>query len=150
MAKQIVYHALNRLLTVLERSLPMYLSYASPWTRKGDEKAVTALKNIVEQQQQLAARVADLILDMGPIDLGEYPVEFYDLHDVSLDYLLSRLVAFQRRDLAALERSASELQSERRTAVVAEEALGAARGHLETLEELYAELGKSSQTWLVS
>ncbi len=41
----------------------------------------------------------------------------------------------------------ADVQSERPAAGLAEEALGSARGHLETLEELAAELSKS--TWAV-
>ncbi len=150
MAEPEIYRALNRLLTILERSMPMYLSYASPWVRRGDSKAVTALEAIVEQQRKLAERVAELVLQRGPINLGEFPVEFYDTHDLSLDYLLSRLVDYQRRDVAALERCVDDLQSDRPSAAVAEEALGAARGHLEILEELAASLGNSTATWSVS
>jgi hypothetical protein len=150
MDKPDIYNALNRLLTILERSLPMYLSYASPWVRKGDDKAVSALRNIVDEQKQLAARVAELVLQRGPMDLGEYPVEFYDTHDLSLDYLLSRLVDYQQRDVAALSRCVEELQSDRPSATIAEEAIGAARGHLEILTELAAALGDSSSTWMRS
>jgi len=150
MDKPHIYDALNRLLTILERSLPMYLSYASPWVRNGDETAVSALRNIVEEQKQLAARVAELVLERGPMNVGEYPVECYDMHDLSLDYLLSRLVEYQQRDVSALARCVEELQSDRPSATVAEEALGAARGHLEILKELAAALGDSSSTWMRS
>jgi hypothetical protein len=147
MTKHRVYHALNRLLTVLERSLPMYLSYASPWTRRGDEKAVQALEHIVAEQKRLAERASELVLEHGPIDMAEFPIEFLDMHDLSLDFLLSKLVEYQKRDVTALEQCAADLQSDRRAAAVAEEALGAARGQLETLEELRAELGASPSTW---
>jgi hypothetical protein len=135
MSKQSTHRALNRLLTVLERSLPMYLSYARPWTHPGDEKAVKTLKHIVEDQQQMAERVGQAVLDLGPIELGEYPIEFYDWHDLSLDFLLSKLVICQKRDIARIESCVSELQADRAAAALAEEALGAARGHLEALEE---------------
>ena len=140
MSKQGVYQALNRLLTVIERSLPLYLSYTTPWTREGDDKATAALKHIVGDQQQLAGRIADVILEMGPIDLGEYPIEFYDLHDLSLEFLLTKLVEYQKKSVAKLERIAPELQEDRVAGALAEEALGAARGHLETLEELVSKL----------
>ena len=140
MSKQGVYQALNRLLTVIERSLPLYLSYTTPWTREGDDKATAALKHIVADQQQLAGRIADVILEMGPIDLGEYPIEFYDLHDLSLEFLLTKLVEYQKKSVAKLERLAPELQEDRVAGALGEEALGAARGHLETLEELVSKL----------
>ena len=143
MDKPGIYNALNRLLTVLERSMPMYLSYARPWTNKQDDKAAAALARIVEVQKKLATRVGELVLDYGPVNLGFYPVEFYDMHDLSLDFLLSKLVEYQKRDVAKLEQCADALQADRRAAEVAEEALGAARGHLETLEELTAELKAS-------
>lgn len=149
MDKPGIYNALNRLLTILERSLPMYLSYASPWTHKGDEKAAAALANIVEALKRLAVRVSELVLEVGPIDVGEYAVEFYDMHDLSLDFLLSKLVEYQKRDIAALEKCAEQLQSDRHAADVAEEALGTARGHLETLEELAGDIDKSKPTWMI-
>jgi hypothetical protein len=140
MSKLGVHQALNRLLTVIERSLPLYLSYTTPWTRAGDEKATAALKHIVADQQQLAGRIADVILEKGPIDLGEYPIGFYDLHDLSLEYLLTKLVEFQKKSVAQLERLLPELQEDRVAAALGEEALGASRGHLETLEELVGKL----------
>ena len=150
MDKPGIYDALNRLLTVLERSLPIYLSYAKPWTREGDQKATAALARIVEDQQKLAARAATLALELGPINLGEYPIEFYDMHDLSLDFLLSRLVVFQKRDVATLQRCAEQLRSDQRAAEVADDTLGAARGHLEIIEELAADSGKSSSTRLAT
>jgi hypothetical protein len=149
MDKRAIYNALNQLLTVLERSLPMYLSYAAPWTRKGDDRAFAALVRIVEEQQQLALRIADAVLELGPTNVGDYPVEFYDLHDLALDYLLRKLVEFQKRDVATVERIVDALQLHRPTAALAEEALGMLRAQLESLEELSDELGASKVTWMV-
>ncbi len=147
MIKAGTHHVLNRLLTILYRSLPMYLTYASPWTRPGDEQAVATLKHVVDDQKQLADRIAQYIMqNHGPIELGEYPIEFLDTHDLSLDFLLTRLVDYQKRDVAGLEQCAASLQSDRPAAALAEEALGAARGHLESLQELADRLAKSSAT----
>jgi hypothetical protein len=129
--------ALNRLLTILYRSLPMYLTDACPWTQRADDKAVAALRHIVEAQKQLSNRVAEYILaHYGPIQLGEFPLDFPDTHDLSLDYLIGKLVQCQRQDVAALEQCVADLAADRAAATLAEEALGAARGHLETLEDL--------------
>lgn len=136
MSKLSTHRALNRLLTVIERSLPMYLSYARPWTRHGNEAAVIALEQIVTQQKQLAERIGPAILEIGPIEIGEYPIEFLDLHDLSLDYLIGKMVQYQKRSIARIEQTVTELQHDRQAMVLAEEALGAARGHLEILEEL--------------
>ena len=143
MATSGVYDALNQLLTILYRSLPMYLTFASPWTHHGDDKAVAALKHIVAEQKRLANRIAHHIMEYyGRVDLGEYPPDFPDTHDLSLDYLVRKLVLCQKRDIAAIERCIAALAPDRKAAALAEEALGAARGHLETLEELAADAAR--------
>ncbi len=145
MTKPVILQTLNRLLTIVYRSLPMYLTYASPWTRHGDERAVAALRHIVEDQKQLSTRIAQYILQHhGSLETGEYPIEFLDMHDLSLDFLLTRLVEHQRSEVAALERCVRDLQADREATALAEEALGSVRGHLETLEELAGELTRSS------
>jgi hypothetical protein len=137
-------HVLNRLLTVLYRSLPMYLTYASPWIHRGDEVAMAALRHIVEDQKQLAARIGQFLLaHHGPIEMGEYPLDFPDMNDLSLDFLITRLVECQKHDVAAIDLCVAELQGDRQAASLAEEALGAARGHLETLEELAGQVAKA-------
>jgi hypothetical protein len=140
-----VYQTLNRLLTVLYRSLPMYLTFANPWTHGGDEKAVSALRHIVDDQKQMAGRIADHIIEhFGPVEMGEYPLDFPDTHDLSLDYLIGKLVQCQKHDVAAIEDCLIPLRQDRRAAALADEALGAARGHLETLEELAAQVTNPS------
>ncbi len=136
------YQTLNRLLTIIYRSLPMYLTFACPWTHRGDEKAVATLGHIVEDQKQLANRVAEYILKTGPIDMGEYPLDFPDTHDLGLDYLIVKLVNCQKDDVAALEQCVADIKNDREAAALAEEALGSARGHLESLEELAGHLTK--------
>ncbi|HEY2893162.1 MAG TPA: hypothetical protein VGJ16_03085 [Pirellulales bacterium] len=136
MTKLGTYHALNQLLTVLYRSLPMYLDYACPWTHRGDEKALATLRNIVADQKQLSTRVAQAVMAIGPTEIGEFPIEFLDMHDLSLDFLIKKLIEYQKQDIAALEKCAGQLVTDRKAAALAEEALGAARGHLESLEEL--------------
>jgi hypothetical protein len=136
------YQALNRLLTIIYRSLPMYLTYACPWTHRGDEKAVATLSHIVDDQKQLSNRIAEHILRLGPIDMGEYPLDFPDTHDLGLDYLIIKLVQCQKNDVAALEHCVVDLKGDRTAAALAEEALGAARGHLESLEELAVEVAR--------
>jgi hypothetical protein len=143
------YDALNRLLTVLYRSLPMYLAYASPWTHRGDERAVETLQQIGDDQRQLSTRIAQHIMDhYGPIELGDYPLDFPDTHDLAFDYLLAKLLACQKADVAAIEDCVSKLRDDRTAAALAEEALGSARGHLETLDELASQAAKDGATWV--
>jgi hypothetical protein len=128
---------LNRVLTTLYRSLPMYLEYAVPWTHHGDERAVATVLHIIEDQKALCRRIGDYILEHhGRIDSGDYPLAFTSLNDVALDYLIGRLIESQRQDIQVLENCVAQLEHDARSRSLAEEALGAARGHLESLEEL--------------
>lgn len=148
MTKPDNYHALNRLLTILYRSLPMYLTYASPWTHGGDERAVQALKQVAENEEQLATRVAQHVIDhYGPVNLGDYPLDFPDTHDLAVDYLVGKVVACQKSDVEKIEQVVAAVKDDPAAAALAEEALGAARGHLETLEELAAETAKHGVSW---
>jgi hypothetical protein len=130
-------HALNRLLTTVYRSLPMYLTYATPWTHHGDERIVEVLRHIVADHKDTCARIAQFLQDhQAPVNTGDYPMSFTDLHDLSLDYLVSRLIRCQKQDLATIADCVRQLSSEPSAHCLAEEALGAARAHLESLEKL--------------
>ena len=142
------YAALNRLLTTIYRSLPMYLKYACPWTHLGDEKSLDALNHIVEDQQQLSTRLADhIITTYGPVDSGDYPLDFPDTHDLAFDYLIGKLLACHKVDVASIEACLPTILDDRVGLALAEEALGSARGHLETLEELAAQQGRQGISW---
>lgn len=142
------YQALNRLLTTLYRSLPMYLTDASPWMRQADADAVAAVRRIVDDQQQLSTRIAEYIIDhYGGVQLGDYPLDFPDTNNLAFDYLISRLVTCQQGDVATLEECVAALASQGEAASLAEEALGSARAHLETLEELADQLAKQGASW---
>jgi hypothetical protein len=123
---------LNRLLQIHYRSLPMYLSSARPWVPRGHEKAAETLELIAADQKRTIARITDELLAVGAdIDLGEFPMTFTDLHDLSVDYVLKELIEAQRRDVAAIEECVAATGGD----PLAQEALGAAKGHLETLQE---------------
>lgn len=128
---------LNRLLAIEYRSVPMYLADAAPWRGPGDEQIAAALENIVLDQRNMASRIAELVLDRrGSIDTGEFPMEFTDMHNLSLDFLLTELVRYQQRDVAAIEGCVARLAGDEEARALAEEVLGSERRHLEVLEEL--------------
>jgi hypothetical protein len=128
---------LSRLFQILNRSLPMYLISAEPWTRAGDEPAAKALADMVADQKLYAGRVAEAILrDRGRVDNGDFPMEFTELNMLSFDFLLREMARRQKLDIAAIERCVADLSGNLPYQVIAEEVLGNARGHLETLEEL--------------
>jgi hypothetical protein len=117
----------------------MYLSHTAQWTHQGDERAVHALRLIAADQESLAGRIAVYLVEhYGRADTGGYPMAFTALHDLSLDYLLRHLAENQRKEIAVFERLADELRDHPAGRAFAQEALGAAKGHLETFEELAA------------
>ena len=130
--------ALNDLLAIEYRSLPMYLTDATPWTHPGDEKATQTLEHIVVDQRETCRRVAEMILARGggSIDVGEFPMEFTDTHFLSLDFLLKELLTYQKVIVGRIERLVAELTDDRPARELAQDALGSERQHLEALEEL--------------
>jgi hypothetical protein len=131
--------ALNRLLSTLYRSLPMYLTDATPWIHRGDERIVATLRRVVADQKALCARVARFLQDhQAPVDMGDYPMAFTDLHDLSLDYLVSRAIRCQEQAIATIEGVVREVGADAAARTLAEETLGASRAHLEALMELAA------------
>jgi hypothetical protein len=127
---------LNRLLQIHYRSLPMYLASAKPWVPRGHEKAAETLELVVADQKRTIEKITQALLDLGAdIRVGEFPMVYTDMHDLSVDYVLKELVEAQRQDIAAIEGCVAELAGD----PLAQEALGAAKGHLESLEEAVAE-----------
>lgn len=129
---------LNRLLVTLYRSFSMYLGdTAASWVHPGDESAKRVLDQIVNDYRMYSQRLIDLLqqrrVDFG---LGEYPMAFTDTHDLSLDYLIGEVMYYHKQDIAAIETYVADLVSDAPGRVLAEEILGNARGHLESLEEL--------------
>jgi len=119
------------------RSLPIFLTEAVPWTHRGDEQATNVLLDIVAGQRDLSNRIAAELEQRGwPLDMGEYPMDFLDLHFLSLDFLLQRLVDNQQREVDAIARLSAEVNEDPVAHDLAQEALGAAKGYLESLTEL--------------
>jgi len=128
---------LNRVLAVLYRSLPVYLQGAKPWTPNDGRRALDALARIAEDQQRYSQRVAAAILqEDGQIAVGQFPLEFTAIHDLALDYLVKRVAQSQRRDIEIIRECVAALADASALRVLAEEILGNAEGHLETLEEI--------------
>src|SRR5688500_12882559 len=127
----------NRLLATLCRSLPAYLADGFPWRAPGDDRGLALLKQIISDQQAMAVRLAEAILDRrGAPDSGEFPMEFTDTQFLSLDFLVRELIHYQRQDVAAIERCVAALSADRPARELAQEALGQAKAHLDALEEL--------------
>ena len=137
MARQDTIDVLNRLLAVHSRSLPQYLCSARPWTTNRDSKSEKALRLIADDHRLMVERVASAILsEGGRPELGEFPMSFTGMHDLSIQYLMHEVIDRQRKELATIRDCVTQLQHAPAARALAEEALGAAEGHLQNLEEL--------------
>lgn len=128
---------LNELLVIHFRSFAQYLSVVHPWIQQGDEEVVEAIRDIVEDQQKHCTRLADMIQRRGGrIDQGDFPMDFTDTHDLGLDFIIKKLTFEQERDVTRVASCVDRLDEDVPAKVLAEEALGAARAHLDSLLEL--------------
>jgi len=128
---------LNRLLAIHQRSFPMYLESARPFTGANESPAASALSYIAADQRAMAGRIIAMLLEAeAQPGHGEFPMEFTGLNDLGINYLVGRAADYQRQDIASIERCVAELEPVSSARALAEESLGMAKGHLESLEEL--------------
>lgn len=128
---------LNRLHVVHNRSLAMYLGYAKPPALEGEEDAKELIEKIVADQQDFVDRLGTMILDSGNrVAAGEFPMPFTGYHDLSYEFFVSKLIEHQRQDLLVIQQCVEQLNPSPIAKSLAEECLGAAKGHLDSLEEL--------------
>jgi hypothetical protein len=136
---------LNRVLATLERSFPQYLRYARPYIPPGREDVGDTIEEIAAGQDALAERVGQMIVESdGLPDPGQFSIEFTDTHDLGIDYLNQEAIGYQKQDIAELQACADALNLSPAAQSLAAEALGMAKGHLESLEELSIRPGSST------
>jgi hypothetical protein len=128
---------LNRLLRLLHRSLAVYLDGTRPWLSPGGEDALSLLRRMAADHRRDAERLVAAIREAGARpEFGSFPVAFTAVHDLSLDYLLGRLIEAQQRGIQVIDQCVADLSGFPRCRALAEEILGNAQGYLEMLEEV--------------
>lgn len=133
---------LNRLMTVLCRSLPAYLVDAKPWTRTVAGEPFTAIARLAADQHRYARHLANALSELGKQpSYGRFPAAFAAKNDLALDFLLKDVVACQQEDVKTIEGYAVELEGIPALHALAEEILGNAKGHLDILRGLAKEAG---------
>jgi hypothetical protein len=137
---QQVVNVLNHLLAIHNRSLAMYIGSARPWARRKDEPAVKALLDIARANQRLVDRIGAMIIELdGVVRYGEFPLRYADWHDLSVEFMLVRALEGQERDIVRITKCIEWLANAPRARALAEEALGEAKAHLDTLREFTSE-----------
>jgi hypothetical protein len=128
---------LNHLIAIHNRSLPVYLTYAAPAWHDGEEAAKETMRLIAADQRETAERLAAMIIENGGVvNNGEFPIYYTGYHDLSFDFLLKEIIKEQKEDIVTIERIVSKLSLIPLAKALAQETLGAAKGHLESLIEL--------------
>ena len=125
---------LNTLVRMHGRSLANYMHSAHPCDAERHPGGMRIVEHIVADQHEMMDRFAEEILSRGGlVQPGGYPASFTSLHDLSFRYMLKRLIEHQRRDVQVMEGLLPSLQHDTKAHILAEEALGAAKAHLDTL-----------------
>jgi hypothetical protein len=128
---------LNRLLAIHCKSFPQYMRWSRPHVPAGRGEELEAVEAIALDQDAMGDRISRMIVDGHALPRsGEFPMEFTDLHDLDVDYCLRLAAKYQEQDVAAIQALVERLQTAPSAKAIAEEALGMAKGHLDTLREL--------------
>ena len=137
MNQAILYPLLAQLLGIVSKSFPQYLRYSRPYVPPGRENVMETLHAIAGDQDVLADRISHMITEAGaPLRTGEFPMEYTDTHDLGIDYQIDSAIDYQQQDIQSIEQLIAQLGAFPAAKSLAEEALGMAKGHLESLQEL--------------
>lgn len=130
---------LNDLLVSIHRSLLQYAAEAWPWT---DAHAGDVREQIVAAAEKQHESVRDLALYLDrhghTVAWGQFPVAFTSLHFVSLDYLMSRIVAGQQEIVDKCRRVAEAVGEDARAAKLVESLIQVESARLRSLQPINA------------
>ncbi|MDZ4658625.1 MAG: hypothetical protein SH868_13700 [Bythopirellula sp.] len=140
MNQALVYPLLAQLMAIVAKSFPQYLRYSRPYVPPGRENVMETLEQIASDQDVLTDRIGHMLTELGaPLRTGEFPMEYTDTHDLGIEYQLGSAIEYQQQDIQSIEKLIGELQPFPAAKTLAEETLGMAKGHLESLQELLPE-----------
>jgi hypothetical protein len=139
---------LNRLLALEQYSLANYLLYAPPWVPPGREHAWEQVRRIAEGQRANALQLGRLLVRRyGYAASGLFPVEFTRYNDLSLEYLVPRLIEYQGGLIDEIARCAWPLAQDEEARQLVERVLEVEKKHLDMLLGLVsAPVGKAARS----
>jgi hypothetical protein len=130
---------LNSFVISIGRSLLQYADECWPWASLAEAQAEAAFHRIAAVQRQEVAALAELLAQREwNLDFGMYPTEYTDLHFVSLDYLLSRIIAGEQAVVADLEDAVHSCGEDSEAAHVLSEVLTTEKKIVERLKAIEA------------
>ncbi|HEY3963049.1 MAG TPA: hypothetical protein VGM05_00715 [Planctomycetaceae bacterium] len=134
---------LNHLVARAYRSLLQYAVECWPWTTLTESIGSAApeqqaVEQIAARQQAFVGRLVELLIDRGEtVDFGNFP-DNSELHYVSLDFLLGKLIADEQNLVAELEAAQGALHNDPSAAGLVSELLAAEQANIARLRELAA------------
>lgn len=99
---------LNHVLRDLSSCFLQYVGEVWPWTSAGPEgdRLLGSVMQCVERQRESIGLIADYLAPrQDRVEFGHFSAEFTDLHYVSLQFLLKRLIAGQKQLVESIDRS---------------------------------------------
>jgi hypothetical protein len=141
MAGQNNTDVLNRLVERMYRCLLQYTVECWPWTTSsespdGKSPEQKAIEQMAARQQEFVGRLVELVSQRGQVaDFGNYP-DNSELHYVSLDYLVGKLITDEERLVADLESAREAVRNDPPAATLIVELLAAEKQNLAKLREL--------------
>jgi hypothetical protein len=141
MAEQTANEILNHLVGCVYRSLVQYSLECWPWTTLTETAGAVApeqqaVEQIATRQQECVGRVVDLLTSRGEnVDLGNFP-DNSELHYVSLDFLVGKLIADEQRLVHELETAQGGLHHDAEAATLVSQLLAAEQANIARLREL--------------
>lgn len=148
MADQNQNAVLNRVVVRVYRSLMQYALECWPWTNAAETPGAEpaeekAVKQMATRQQKFVAQIVDVLTGRGEIvDLGNFP-DFSEMHYVSLDYLLGKLVDDEQKLISELEAAQKGLQVDAALWLITE-ILAAEKENLHRLRGMTIKTGASA------
>lgn len=115
----------------------MYLLSAPPHRQYGDEKAWEAITNVINDQSLMINKLADFVEELGGTPYhGEFSMDFTGMHDLSMDHILQNVVERLQCEVEWMKQLSGQLDVDETTArALVQEAIGAAKGHLDSLDD---------------
>lgn len=128
---------LNQLLVLHSRSLAVYMQDASPWVDRGEATAMETLDALIESNVSYADRFGELIIAENGIPAhGEFPIEYTGYNDCALSFLLPKVKEEQTAAVEVIGQLVAQLDDDPMAKALAQESLGAAKAHLDAIDEL--------------
>lgn len=126
---------LNELLVDLARSLLQYAHEGGLWSKSSGLSSDFA--RLASRQRESVRQLAELLSRRGwTVDFGAYPTDYTDLHFLSFEYFLPRLLASQAALVAELDEAAHTCIDDPEAVELVNRLLGEERSITAALESL--------------